>query len=107
MLADVVDFDELEGGRRREGAFTSILSYVLKFGTTLTLLITGPVIELTGFDAHKVLQDPGTIRGLRILFAVVPATAALLAAIALRRYPLTRARMNTIRARLEARRGAV
>jgi GPH family glycoside/pentoside/hexuronide:cation symporter len=107
MLADVVDFDELEGGRRREGAFASILSYMLKFGTTMTLLITGLLIELTGFDAHKLLQGPATILGLRVLFAVVPATAALLAAVALRRYPLTRARMNTIRARLEARRGAV
>jgi GPH family glycoside/pentoside/hexuronide:cation symporter len=107
MLADVVDFDELEGGRRREGAFASILSYVLKFGTTITLLITGPLIELTGFDARKAVQDPTTIMGLRILFALVPATAALLAALALRRYPLTRDAMSTIRARLEARRGAV
>ena len=107
MLADVVDFDELEGGKRREGAFASILSYVLKLGTTLTLLITGPLIELTGFDARKAVQDPTTILGLRILFAVVPATAALLAALALRRYPLTRDVMVTIRARLEARRGAV
>jgi len=107
MLADVVDFDELEGGRRREGAFASILSYVLKFGTTMTLLITGPLIELTGFDVRKAVQDPTTITGLRILFASVPATAVLLAALALRRYPLTRDAMNTIRASLEARRGAV
>jgi Na+/melibiose symporter-like transporter len=53
------------------------------------------------------VQDPTTIMGLRILFALVPATAALFAALALRRYPLTRDAMNTIRARLEARRGAV
>ncbi|MBN2574432.1 MAG: MFS transporter [Deltaproteobacteria bacterium] len=67
MLADVVDFDELEGGKRREGAFGSTLSYVLKLGTTVTLL----------------------------------------AALALRRYPLTGATMNDIRARLEARRGEI
>lgn len=107
MLADVIDFDELESGRRREGAYASILSYVLKFGTTITLLATGPLIELTGFDAHKAMQSPSTILGLRILFAVVPATAALFAALALRRYPLSRATMATIRARLEAQRGAV
>ncbi len=107
MLADVIDFDELEGGKRREGTYASILSYVLKFGTTLTLLVTGPLIELTGFDAGKAVQSPTTVMGLRILFAVVPATAALLAALALRRYPLTRDAMTAIRARLEARRGAV
>jgi glycoside/pentoside/hexuronide:cation symporter, GPH family len=107
MLADVIDFDELEGGQRREGAYASILSYVLKLGTTVTMLVTGPIIELTGFDAHKALQSPTTIVGLRIVFAVVPAFAALLAGLALRRYPLTRDVMNTIRERLESRRGAV
>jgi GPH family glycoside/pentoside/hexuronide:cation symporter len=107
MVADVVDFDELETGKRREGTYASILSYVLKLGTTLTLLITGPLIELTGFHARKATQDPATILSLRILFAVVPAAAALLAALALRRYPLSREAMMTIRTRLEARRGAV
>jgi glycoside/pentoside/hexuronide:cation symporter, GPH family len=105
MLADVVDFDELEGGTRREGAFASMLSYVLKLGTTVTLLVTGPLVELTGFDPRKALQDPTTITELRVLFAVVPAAASLLAALALRRYPLTHDTMNLIRARLEARRG--
>jgi glycoside/pentoside/hexuronide:cation symporter, GPH family len=107
MLADVVDFDELADGQRREGAFSSTLSYMLKFGTTVTLLLTGPLIELTGFDARKTLQDPATITWLRVLFAVVPAVAGLLAALALRWYPLNRDTMNQIRARLEARRGAV
>lgn len=78
---------------------------MLKFGTTFTLLITGPLIELTGFDARRAVQDPATIMGLRILFAVVPATASLLAALALRRYPPDRQTMDTIRTRLEARRG--
>ena len=107
MLADVVDFDELESGQRREGAFSSTLSYVLKLGTTITLLLTGPLIELTGFDVGMARQDPATVTWLRILFAAVPAAAALLAALALRRYPLTHRAMNDIRARLEARRGVV
>jgi GPH family glycoside/pentoside/hexuronide:cation symporter len=107
MLADVVDFDELGSGQRREGAFNSTLSYVLKLGTTITLLLTGPIIELTGFDARRTLQDPATVTWLRILFAAVPAMAALLAAVALRRYPLTHRAMDDIRARLEAKRGAI
>jgi len=107
MLADVVDFDELESGQRREGAFTSTLSYVLKVGTTATLLLSGVVIELTGFDVQRTIQAPATMLRLRLLFAVVPAVAALLAAMSLRRYPLTRATMNDLRARLESRRGAL
>ncbi len=107
MLADVVDFDELGGGTRREGAFASTLSYVLKLGTTLTMLATGPLVELTGFDPRRAWQDQTTITELRILFAVVPAAAALLAALALGRYPLTRDTMRSIRASLEAKRGRI
>jgi len=107
MLADVVDFDELDGGTRREGAFASTLSYVLKLGTTLTMLATGPLVELTGFDPRRAWQDTTTITELRILFAVGPAAASLLAALALRRYPLNHDTMSSIRASLEARRGRV
>jgi glycoside/pentoside/hexuronide:cation symporter, GPH family len=107
MLADVVDYDEVQSGQRREGAFSSTLSYVLKLGTTVTLLLTGPLVDLTGFDARRAVQAPATVTWLRILFALLPAAAALLAALALRRYPLTRSEMNSIRARLEARRGVV
>ena len=105
MLADVADFDELEGGTRREGAFASTLSYVLKLGTTLTMLAIGPLVELTGFDPRRAWQSTTTITELRILFAVVPAAASLLAALVLRRYPLSRDTMSSIRASLEARRG--
>jgi GPH family glycoside/pentoside/hexuronide:cation symporter len=107
MLADVVDFDELENGQRREGAFSSTLSYVLKLGTTLTLLITGALVELVGFDASRASQDPATVTWLRLLLAGLPAAAALLAALALRRYPLTRPAMADIRLRLEAKRGPI
>jgi GPH family glycoside/pentoside/hexuronide:cation symporter len=107
MLADVVDFDELHSGQRREGAFSSTLSYVLKLGTTFTLLITGALVELGGFEARRAVQDPGTVTWLRLLLAGLPATAALLAALTLRRYPLTRLAMQDIRVRLEAKRGAL
>jgi Na+/melibiose symporter-like transporter len=44
---------------------------------------------------------------LRLLFAIVPASATLLAAMALRPYALSRETMVQIRSRLETRRGAV
>jgi Na+/melibiose symporter-like transporter len=45
--------------------------------------------------------------GLHILFAIVPAIASLLAAFALKRYPLNRQAMVAIRASLEESRGTV
>lgn len=107
MLADVVDFDELETGKRREGALSSAFSYALKLGTTFTMVLTGPLVELAGFDPHRALQDVTTMAHLRLLFATLPAAAALFAALALQRYPLTREALRALRCRLEAKRGVV
>ena len=107
MLADVVDDDELATGHRREGAFSAAISYTLKFGTTISMLLTGPLVEWMGFDPSRSLQGTATLDRIRWLFALVPASAALLAAIALIRYPLSRATMADIRASLERRRGTV
>ena len=107
MLADVVDEDELANGSRREGAFSAAISYTLKFGTTISMLLTGPLVEWMGFDPSRSLQENATLDRIRLLFALIPATAALLAAVALNRYPLSRATMAHIRARLENRRGSV
>jgi GPH family glycoside/pentoside/hexuronide:cation symporter len=107
MLADVVDFDELGGGKRREGAFSSTFSYVLKLGTTGTMLLSGPLVELVGFRSRDAVQAPSTLMALRLMFALIPAAACALAIFALRKYPLARAAMAEIRTSLEARRGSV
>ena len=71
------------------------------------MLLTGPLVEWMGFDPSRSLQENATLDRIRLLFALIPATAALLAAVALNRYPLSRATMAHIRARLENRRGSV
>ena len=38
MTADVMDYDELESGKRREGAFAACGSWIMKFGDGLAEL---------------------------------------------------------------------
>ena len=73
MLADVVDDDELATGHRREGAFSAAISYTLKFGTTISMLLTGPLVEWMGFDPSRSLQENATLDRIRLLFALIPA----------------------------------
>jgi len=52
-------------------------------------------------------QTPETIWWIRFLFAAIPVGALLVALLLLAFYPLSEARMRSIRAELETRRGTV
>jgi GPH family glycoside/pentoside/hexuronide:cation symporter len=106
MCADVVDFDELSSHQRREGAYASTFSWTLKLGWSASALAVGPLLQWTGFDA-TLPQSAYTLRAMRVLFAVTPVVALLIAVVSVQFFPLTQERMVEIRAELEARRGAV
>lgn len=108
MSADVIDFDELSSKTRREGAYTATFSWVMKVGMMLSMLIGGPLLQATGFDAKLGGgQSAGTILGLRLAFAGIPVTALLIALVLIQFYPLGTERMRQIRTELELRRGTV
>jgi GPH family glycoside/pentoside/hexuronide:cation symporter len=108
MQADVIDYDELQSGQRRESAYTATFSWVMKVGMMLSMLIGGPLLEATGFDsALGGAQTPDAILGIRGLFVIIPLTALVIALGLVKLYPLTTNRMHEIRAELEARRGTV
>jgi GPH family glycoside/pentoside/hexuronide:cation symporter len=108
MSADVIDYDELHSGKRREGAYSATFSWVMKVGMMFSMLIGGPLLQMTGFDAKLGgAQSAETVLGIRILFAGIPVTALLIALVLIQFYPLSTARMHEIRAQLEARRGTV
>jgi Na+/melibiose symporter-like transporter len=109
MCVDVVDYDELSSGQRREGAYSSTFSWMLKFGMSASMFIVGPLLDnLSGFDAKlEGAQTPETIMTIRLMFTGMPTVALLLALLAIQFYPLTRERMFQIRTELEARRGTV
>lgn len=106
--ADVIDYDELETGKRREGAFAATGTYIMKIGLAIGIFLSGVVLTATGFDAALGGdQDPGALINIRLAFALLPIAGLILAFVALLRYPLSRQKMAEIRAELEARRGLV
>jgi GPH family glycoside/pentoside/hexuronide:cation symporter len=107
MSADVIDYDELFTHERREGAFSASFSWVLKVGMALSMLIVGPILGMAGFDSNIKLQSAGTIHTIRLLYAVLPLTACILAFAVIKLFPLTQEQMIKIRYELEKRRGGV
>ncbi len=108
MQVDVVDYDELKTGQRREGSFASIFSWILKLSFCVGFLISGPLLELTGFDAALGGdQGEAVYRNMRLGYIMIPVCSLLLALLLLKFFPIDREKASGIRHELEARRGAI
>lgn len=106
MVADVVDYDELETRERREGMFGSIFWWVVKLGMSAALAGGGYLLNATGFDvALEGNQSDSTILLMRIFDAGVPIVTSLIAIWAIATFPITEQKANEVRAVLERRRG--
>ena len=106
-IGDVVDYDELQTGQRREGSFSACQSWITKVGIALGVGASGWILQFTGFDSKQAVQTPEAIFWIRILLSGIPVIGLVLALIAILRFPLTESRMGEIRQQLEATRGQV
>jgi len=108
MCGDVVDDDELSSGLRREGSYSSWMSWLIKLGLSLSVLISGALLDATGFRAALGgQQSADVIFRIRLLVVLVPVLLLSAAATLVWFYPLSRRRAAEIRSALEARRGQV
>lgn len=108
MQADICDYDELQTGNRREGSYSSVMSWVNKTGLSISMLVSGFILSATGFDVELGgAQAESTFLWMRILYCLVPTAMVLIIMAILIRYPLTEERCHEVRAELEARRGTV
>ncbi|MFG6468438.1 MFS transporter [Roseateles sp. BYS87W] len=107
-IGDVVDYDELETGQRREGSFSACQSWISKVGIALGVGASGWILQFTGFDAHREgAQTAEALFWIRALLSGIPVIGLVMALAAVLRFPLTEARMADIRRQLEAKRGTV
>ena len=105
MVADVCDYDEFVNGTRREGMFSAVQNWANKLAVSLALLLSGVVLNLTGFDAKlETAQSATTLTAMRALDATIPAFFVLIACALLAFYPLSKHTMHRLRRILEWRR---
>jgi GPH family glycoside/pentoside/hexuronide:cation symporter len=107
ICADVIDYDELHTGKRREGSFTSCGTYILKLGNSLGGFFAGFILSLIGGNAALQSGTPETIFWVRIMLVNIPIVGMALVIIFILQVPLTKKICEEIRVTLEARRGKV
>jgi GPH family glycoside/pentoside/hexuronide:cation symporter len=105
MIADVCDYDELGTGRRREGVFGAIYWWMVKIGMALAGLLTGIMLNTSGFAVELEAQPENTLFLLRVFDVGVPLVTSALAIVIMLTYRISEERAYEIRAELERRRG--
>jgi glycoside/pentoside/hexuronide:cation symporter, GPH family len=109
MLPDIVDYDELRTGKRRDGSFFGLFVLLQQVGLSLGLAASGFVLEAAGYinpevAGQDVLQPAAVDNALRVLVSFVPVAILLLSIPLALAYPLTREKFAEVRLGLEQRR---
>jgi len=104
MIADVVEASEAETGRRSEGTFFAGNFFMQKCATGLGIFFTGMLIDLSGMPEKA---TPGEVPAqvidtLALSYAAIVAVFAILIALILRRFPISREDHEARVAMLEA-----
>ncbi|MBE9030193.1 MFS transporter [filamentous cyanobacterium LEGE 11480] len=107
MVPDVIEWDELETGQRREGVFYAFMVLLQKFGLALGLFLLGQGLAFAGFreKTGSVMpeQPDSAIDAIRWAIGPIP-TAILLAGLCLAYfYPITKEKHQEILLQLAER----
>ncbi len=101
MMADVGDEERLRSGVDRTGLLYALLTGATKVGAAVAVGVTYVGLDLTGFHATGG-NTPESLRGLEVLFLLLPAVLSVVAAAIVFGYPLDAARHAQVRAALDA-----
>jgi GPH family glycoside/pentoside/hexuronide:cation symporter len=108
MIADSLDAQELDTGRRQEGVFAAALSFAGKATSGVGILVGGLVLDyVLAFPrgASPAEVDPGLVRSLGLIAGIALPLLYVFPFWLVTRYSLDRARHAEIQRALEARRG--
>jgi GPH family glycoside/pentoside/hexuronide:cation symporter len=103
IMADVVDYDELRTGKRREAQFTSLAGLIPKFVSVFAAALPLAVLGAVGYNPAMTSLSSDAVLTIRILFALIPALFNVFVLVIIRRYPIGKQIHETIRDGIHAR----
>ena len=101
MMADVSEICLLKTGVKKDGAYSSVFSLSMRLAISLSLFVSGYCLQFIGYKVpvggETVTQSPDAIWRLGLVTFVVGAGICLCSLLAIRRYPITRELLTTLR----------
>ena len=105
IQGDVIDYDELMTGERKEGSYFAAWNFVYKGATGVMLLLTGFVLQLSGFVPNQT-QDMTVQVAMVTLYGLFPLVCYGVGAFMFRKFTLDEAAHQDIQRQLDERRAA-
>ena len=103
MTADVIDIDELNTGKRREGIFGAIYWWMVKVGYGIAGALSGLIIVLVGFNPDLATVDQqSAVDGLHAFFCFFPMAGTIAAMFVMRNYSVTEQKVINIKKTLKS-----
>jgi glycoside/pentoside/hexuronide:cation symporter, GPH family len=101
MIPDVVEFDQLKTGERREGSYYAFASFFQKLAAGMAIWAMGQALALANYINPSVadplpIQPVEAVQAIRIFMGPVPAVLLIVAVLFAWRYPLTREKHQLI-----------
>lgn len=103
IIYDLTEIVELKYGKRSEGTLSSLQSVFQQIGTSLGMLVTGWILDLTGFDGNLAVQSQSALSGIALLLTILPAMGFLLGAAMMYLFPVTKAKYQMVQKALKER----
>jgi len=104
IVPDVIEWDQLETGERREGAYYGIWTLVKKAGIGGAYVIIAVLLELSGYEAGAALSH-GQALVLRLLLGAIPSVLLVTGLVLFLRFPITKDLHQDIVRRIVERQG--
>jgi glycoside/pentoside/hexuronide:cation symporter, GPH family len=102
MAPDTIEYDYARSGRRREGIYYSVWTFMVALGGALAGFLVGQGLDIFGYVPDAV-QSARSILGIRLLIGPLPALLFVLGNTAMAIYPLTRERYEQVQSQIRER----
>jgi GPH family glycoside/pentoside/hexuronide:cation symporter len=103
MMADISEIHQLQTGENKDGGYSSVFSLAMRMAISFSLIASGYCLKWVGYKvpqgAGEVIQDPAAIWRVGMVTFVIGGAVGLAALMAIWRYPITRHRLEEIRAK--------
>jgi glycoside/pentoside/hexuronide:cation symporter, GPH family len=103
MIADIIDLDELNTGKRSEGTYYGCLTLFYKLSQSIALFLIGLLLDVVKFDSNLHVQAESTVIILGLILSIGPIISFIMAFLSLIKYELNREKVELIQRKIAER----
>ena len=103
IQADIIDYDELKSGQRKEGAYAAVWNFMRKAGTAGAAAVGGVALSLGSYDPSAEVQAESVRDAIRISAGIIPAVVYIVGITAFARFSLNESEHAAVVAEIRER----